>query len=250
MANTLKTKHIAPIIGFGFLAVASLAQAGTVGNPTATLPQGSIRVGADLEFNERDFSYENVSLDSVEYNRYQARASYGFSDTVEVFAKSGVGSMASDGDDFDEGLTIGGGVKATLMDMGELKIGAVAQALYQYNEYTEGYYNRYYRNVSANYDISTLELEIGVGASYELNNMFTPYGGVIYSNAEIEIEGTANYSSYTYRYLRSQKYTLESEDNFGIFVGTDIKINHKLDIGVELRLVHESSLSVLANFTL
>ncbi|MDH3349688.1 MAG: hypothetical protein OEM02_16500 [Desulfobulbaceae bacterium] len=256
MAKKLTKSQIVSILGLGFLVGATSAQASTVGNPTATTPSGAFQIGLDIESHERDYTDDDNFTSTAESNRYQARAAFGITSNIELFVKGGMASLTSDDmdQDLDDGAVFGGGIKATVLDSGKLKVGVVAQVLSQTNEYSEttsGYYAGYYANVDYTVEVSLLETELALGASYQAGDRFTPYAGIMYSNVDVDLDETMNVTVPGYGSTsNSGSASAESADNFGVFVGTDIHITDAFGISIEGRFVHESSFSALANFTL
>lgn len=254
----------------------SVAMAGTIGNPTATVEQGSFRVGAEIDLTERDIEDDDGGESvEAESNRYIVRGTYGISDQINVYAKLGMADCTLDDLDFegDNEVTYGGGLKATIYDEDELKIGVVVQLAYfssedSYEEdtYEEDSYDYYYYHdsyscsYSEDIELTWWEYEIAVGASYEGLENFVPYGGIFYS--KIDGEAKSKYKSkYNYEWedyygtysdsgsdSGSETSDFEESDSIGIFVGADYAVSEQFNLGAEARLINETSFSFLASY--
>jgi len=228
----------------------SVAMAGTIGNPTATVEQGSFRVGAEIDLMERDIeSDDGGEAVEAESNRYIVRGTYGISDQINVYAKLGMADCTVDEFDGDNQFTYGGGLKATIYDAGEVKIGLVAQLSHVSSEDSyeeEGYYGYSY---SEDVELTWWEYEIAVGASYGGLGNFVPYGGIFYSRIDGEAEVAYEWVNYYYgTYSGSETSDFEESDSIGIFVGADYAVSEQFNLGAEARLINESSLSFWASY--
>lgn len=234
----------------------SVAMAGTIGNPTATVEQGSFRVGAEIDLTERD-TEDDDGGESVEAesNRYIVRGTYGISDQINVYAKLGMADCTVDEFEGDNEFTYGGGLKATIYDEGEVKIGVVAQISHfssedSYEEEEADYYYTY--SYSEDIELTWWEYEIAVGASYEGLENFVPYGGIFYSKIDGEAKSKYNYEREDYYGTHSDSGSetsdFEESDSIGIFVGADYAVSEQFNLGAEARLIAESSFSFWASY--
>ena len=238
----------------------SVAMAGTIGNPTATVEQGSFRVGAEIDLTERDIEVDDggESLEA-ESNRYIVRGTYGISDQINVYAKLGMADCTVDEFEFDgdNEFTYGGGLKATIYDAGEVKIGLVAQLSHFSSEDTiwekEGGYGGVSWEERGERELTSWEDEIAVGASYGGLGNFVPYGGIFYSRidgeADYEQSGERyHYGSEVHSYSYPETSDFEESDSIGIFVGADYAVSEQFNLGAEARLINESSFSFWASY--
>ena len=196
-----------------FASVSPVAIAGTVGNPTATVAKGSFLVGAEIDFWERDM--ENGGTFDVEGTKILVKGTGGISDNIDVFAKIGMAEVEDSG--FD--LAIGVGGKVNVYERGKIKAGVVAQILYWSGE-------------DSGQDIDITEFDLAFGVSYDVTKEFDCYGGLMLAM----VEGDQNGNDF------------DQDDLIGIFLGGEFDITPEAKAGVELRLISETSFTLMASF--
>ena len=196
-----------------FVSVSPVAIAGTVGNPTATVAKGSFLVGAEIDFWERDM--ENGGTFEVDGTKILVKGTGGISDNIDVFAKIGIAEV----EDSDMGLAIGVGGKVNVYERGKVKAGVVAQILYWSGE-------------DSGVDIDITEFDLAFGGSYDVTKEFDCYGGLMLAIAEGDADGN----------------DFNEDDPIGIFLGGEFDITPEAKAGVELRLISETSFTLMANF--
>ncbi len=201
-----------------FISVSPVAKAGTVGNPTATVAQGSFLVGAEIDFWERDMEFPGGVVE-VEGTKILAKGTYGISDKVDVFGKIGVADAEYNGFDSGKDIAFGFGGKVNVYEKGQIKAGVVAQILLWSVE-------------DAGTEIDATEFDLAFGGRYEVNREFDCYGGLMFAMVEGDIGGT----------------DFDEDDPIGIFLGGEYDITPQAKSGVELRLMTETSFSFMANF--
>jgi hypothetical protein len=196
-----------------FVSVSPVAIAGTVGNPTATVAKGSFLVGAEIDFWKRDM--KNGGTFDVEGTKILVKGTGGISDNIDVFAKIGMAEV----EDSDMGLAIGVGGKVNVYKRGKVKAGIVAQILYWSGE-------------DSGVDIDITEFDLAFGGSYDVTKEFDCYGGLMLAM----VQGDANGNDFN------------EDDPIGIFLGGEFDITPAVKAGVELRLISETSFTLMAGF--
>ena len=229
------------------LCLFSVATAGTIGNPTARVEQGVFQVGGEIDFGERDIDVDNSKDLEVESNRYIVTGAYGVSDQINVYAKLGMADASIDehGIDFDGDMqiTYGGGLRATVHEIDDVKIGVAAQISYFSSEDTEEL-QYYYYTYSTDIEVTWWEYEIAAGASYEGIESFVPYGGILFSKTDGEVKATQTSAVYS----KSEKVDFDEADLVGIFLGADYNVTPEFKVGLEARLMNQTSFSLMANY--
>ncbi len=195
------------------VSVSPVAMAGTVGNPTATVAQGSFLVGAEFDFWDRDF--ENGGVVSVEGTKILVKGTYGISDKIDVFGKIGMAEVEDSG--FDPAFGFGG--KVNVYEKGQIKAGVVAQFLFWSGE-------------DSGVDIDIIEFDLAFGGLYEVTKEFDCYGGLMLAMVEGDADGA----------------DFNADDPIGIFIGGEYDITPEAKAGVELRLISETSFAFMASF--
>jgi hypothetical protein len=195
------------------VSVSPVAIAGTVGNPTATVAKGSFLVGVEIDFWERDM--ENGGTFEVDGTKILVKGTGGVSDNIDVFGKIGIAEV----EDSDMGLAIGVGGKVNVYERGKVKAGVVAQILYWSGE-------------DSGVDVDITEFDLAFGVSYDVTKEFDCYGGLMLAIAEGDADGN----------------DFDQDDPIGIFLGGEFDITPKAKDGVELRLISETSFTLMANF--
>ena len=196
-----------------FVSVSPVAMAGTVGNPTVTAAKGSLLVGAEIDFWDRDF--ENGSVVDVEGTKILVKGTYGISNKMDVFGKIGLAEVEDSG--FEPAIGFGG--KVNVYQRGQIKAGIVAQILFWSGE-------------DSGVDTDIIEFDLAFGGLYQVTKEFDCYGGLMLAMAEGDNDG-ADFSA---------------EDPIGIFLGGEYEITPTAKAGVELRLISETSFTFMATF--
>jgi hypothetical protein len=196
-----------------FASVSPVAIAGTVGNPTASVAKGSFLVGAEIDFWERDM--ENGGTFDVDGTKILVKGTGGISDNIDVFAKIGMAEVEDSG--FDP--AIGVGVKVNVYERGKVKAGVVAQVLYWSGE-------------DSGRDIDITEFDLAFGGSYDVTKEFDCYGGLMLAIVDGDVDGD----------------DFDEDDPIGIFLGGEFDITPEAKAGVELRLISETSFTLMAGF--
>ncbi len=202
-----------------FVSVSPVAMAGTVGNPTATVAQGSFLVGAEIDFWERDIDFDAGGVVEVEGTKILVKGTYGISDKIDVFGKIGMADAEYNGFDSDMEIAFGFGGKVNVYDQGQIKAGVVAQFLFWSGDDT-------------GVDTDITEFDLAFGGRYEVTREFDCYGGLMLAMVQGDADGA----------------DFDEDDPIGIFLGGEYDITPQARAGVELRLMSETSLTLMANF--
>jgi len=160
-----------------------------------------------------------------------AKGELGVTKRIDFLYRVGFGRFESGGEDSDAGPAFGFGTKVTwgTIDNINLKIGSVFQML-QIRADVDGGGRQSFRE----YDFA-LGAFVNTDGSRSAGNraVVTTYGGFVFSGLEIDGSGAAS---------------LHEDDSVGVFVGLLMDIKGKTELGVELRLVEQTALSINASF--
>jgi hypothetical protein len=214
------------VFTFGFC---SAAMSDTIGNPTATVGDRMSAVDVSVDFTNRDIDVEGGGDDDVDSNRILVKGTYGI-EPINIYAKLGVANVEVDDADGDYGLAFGFGIKATVHETPNAKVGIGLQYLSFESEDTVN-------GVDYEADVSS-EIDIFAGVSYlGLQNNITPYGGLVISmiDGDLEVEGWGSAD-------------FEEDDTLGIFAGIDFDASDQFKAGVELRLINETSITLKVSY--
>jgi hypothetical protein len=212
-----------------FVSVSPVAMAGTVGSPTATVEQGSFQVGAEIDLWERDMEVETGDEGEVEGKKILVDGTYGISDKIDVFSKIGMADAKIDDIDFESDMDIAYGIgdKVNVYEKGQIKADVDAQIpLCSGDDDTA---------VGPNVEIDATEFDPAIGGSYEVSEAFNCYGGLMY---DMVIEEMSNGGSVD----------VDESDPIGIFLGGEYTITPQVKAGLELRLMSETSFTLMGSF--
>ena len=212
-----------------FVSVSPVAMAGTVGSPTATVEQGSFQVGAEIDLWEGDIEVETGDEGEVEGKKILVKGTYGISDKIDVFSKIGMADAKIDDIDFEYDMVIAYGIgdKVNVYEKGQIKADVDAQIpLCSGDDDTA---------VGPNVEIDATEFDPAIGGSYEVSEAFNCYGGLMY---DMVIEEMSNGGSVD----------VDESDPIGIFLGGEYTITPQVKAGLELRLMSETSFTLMGSF--
>lgn len=224
------TKIINVVLTIVFtLGFCSAAMSDTIGNPTATVEDRMSALDFSVDFTNRDMEVEHLGDDDVDSNRILLKGTYGI-EPINIYAKLGVANLEYEDFDGDYGLAFGFGIKATVHETPNTKVGIGLQYLtFESEDTVDG------ADVEA--DVSS-EIDIFAGVSYlGLQNNITPYGGLVISmiDGEIDYEGSGSAD-------------FEEDDTLGIFAGIDFDASDQFKAGLELRLMNETSFTLKVSY--
>lgn len=243
-----------------FLTGSSALALDPMGSPTADLEHGQFKAGIEFSYSEMDLELNegiwiefldgaffdegyatSFTLKDFKTNRAYANFGYGVADICEVFLRvGGAGgkfgdSIWEDGERFDSnsGFSIGGGIKATFFDEGNLKLGGLFQI--GWSEYS-GLLDSGYWAAPDYVEVELAEVQIAAGATYSFSDRARIYAGPflhfaggdlddVYS--EVDVGGGQLTSYYSWN--------IEEDSIVGIFIGAQLDITENCSFNVELQ---------------
>lgn len=209
------------------LALVFQVQAGTIGDPTETLGPGRFSLGVELDFTERDLEVEGTTgVREFESRRYMAKGAIGLLDGLDLFLKVGLADAGNGGFNGDLGLGGGGGIRLNLFPRDVVTLGLLLQFLTFTSENSE--------------EVEWREWDLAFGASYRGIKGFTPYGGLLISMVDGDLEERVGGQLF--------RRDLEEDETVGAFLGMSISLRDRIDIGLEARFFHESSISAFVSY--
>ena len=205
---------------------------------------------------------DKLTFEAVEMHKAYLTIGYGIQDNWEAFLRIGgaraeaqkptraiYAEMEDNGDyydvdiyedgpchDFDSGFAVGLGTKATLYEEGALKIGVLGQASWTEMDIRvkyQGVIDDDYWGIDGLWavpvegDLELWEIQIAVGATYELSPKFTVYGGPFFYMVDGDydfkgegiLEGTVSGDIGV-----KGSYDVEEDSSFGGYVGAQIEV--------------------------
>ena len=228
------------------------------GKPGANLEKGQWSLGLEYSYMEaeRDLSVPKALIvapglgdeTQIQLNQLMVRVGHGLTDKVEAFIKMG-GTSTDVTDvfmdptftlnDHMEGnldFTIAGGLKCTLLEEGDFRLGAIGQ--FEYRTLDDRHQGEDLRQVPLNQYIEgdVFKFEGALLASYEMGKI-TPYGGICMSISDADMTFHAyDPGLFTWYYLDIDA---DQEDWFGMVVGVNCEVMENVRVGVELTCVSE-----------
>ena len=234
------------------------------GNPSSPMmPEQSIffthswfSLKAGYEFDnvfDRKLKMESHHLHAKD-NKYTSRGQFGvltmvLCDRVEFY--SGLGSLQStltqkvDEEriyyDLDRHFAWSIGGRALFAYWGDLQFGLTASYLHFFPDlHSISVIRKIFPKDDA--ELHYHEWQVGAGFSYHIWWLF-PYAGVVYSNAQAHFMHLKSLQSF----FPKNKFTLESEKNYGIIVGLGLAPEIGFAVNVEGRFIDETALTVSAD---
>ncbi|MFH1848029.1 MAG: hypothetical protein ABH825_02280 [Candidatus Omnitrophota bacterium] len=256
--------------------ITSPVLAGTVGNPISTdEPQGegifslkqdknsSIRGGLDFEFllNRNLAANASTNLELTSGRSYMARISYSLFDRIEPYFKLGIAQYdvkwTESGRDIeiesDEQYAWALGLKTLILNLESPKMKLIADGFYRMAalEPSEGRVDGSLVSVDSAKSVFTItewqialalatEIDIGGGPRGEFLGVskMMPYIGAKYSDIGGRIRATISDAVYYNPGI------IESDNNYGCFVGCDFIGPNSVVLNVEGRFVDENAITV------
>ncbi len=243
-----------------FFAVSDALALDPMGPPAAGLEQGQFKAGIEFSHSEMDFELNegtwvefldgaffdegdatSFTLKNFKTNRTYANFGYGVADICEVFLRVG-GTNAKFGDsiwedqesfDSSSGFAIGGGIKATFFDEGNLKLGGLLQI--GWSEYS-GLLDAGHWAAPDFVEVELAEVQIALGAQYALSDRASIYAGPFlhFIGGDIDdvfSEVDAGGGQLTSHY----SWNIEEDSIVGIFIGAQLEITENCSFNVELQ---------------
>ena len=121
-------------------------------------------------------------------------------------------------------IAYGIGGKVNVYEKGKYKVGVVAQILLWSGD-----------DDDLNAEIDATEFDLAIGDSYEVSEAFNLYGGLMYAKVSGEISNGGSFD-------------VDESDSIGIFLGGEYTITPHAKSGLELRLMSETSFTLMASF--
>lgn len=205
------------ILSVVFVCQAAMGWAGTIGDPVPRMSAGRWMVTAELDNWDKDMDHD-VDLEST---RFLAKFTYGVSGNVNIFGRIGLAEFELGDSDSDYDPAWGAGISAKIYDDNAIEVGLVGQ-FFQFSGDFSGD------------DFDVTEIDIACGVHHQFNHELSGYGGMAISMVEIDFDHG----------------DLDEDDPFFFFGGIEFALNPGTDLGVEVRIFGESSITFLANFAL
>ncbi len=226
---TRKTLFIVLFIALQLSQVTSI-HAAPIGVPGATVGVDQSAVGVELDFLiDRDL--DSAGQDAEGMTLY-AKGEIGVTKRIDFLARLGFGRFEAGGSDSDAGPAFGFGTKVTwaAIPKAGIKIGSVAQMTQIRAD--KGNIRQSLRS----YDLALgLYADSGqLAASQGKGLVLTTYGGLAFSSVDIEGTGTGG------------GFAGKEDNSYGLFVGLLAKMNQRSNVGIELRLVDQTALSLFS----
>ena len=219
----MKDKRTVPWISALFIFFPSLAFAGNIGNPGASLGRGMGVAGPEFSGVYREIRDNDGVRYDTESWRLFVKGAYGITDWLEGFGRLGGATLKIQGTSFDSGPAVSGGagLKFTLLDIPghPLKYGVGGQFLYFETEDQDA-------------TAKWLEYDLWFGVAYREGKKITPYGGVAYSRVDGKLDHFP---------AKPALNEFKSPNPVGIFFGVDWNLHPKVNLGIEARLFGENS---------
>jgi len=232
-----------------------------MGPPTAELKKGQISLGADYSYTRMDIGLDNGMVTSTFYvnnvpgpptslpvnsftlkrlkmHKLYANIGYGITDNWEIFIRLGgmntefsgnffPGSLNSQSRNYngDTGFAIGFGTKVTFYEKDKLKLGALFQMSWASSHATAS--GADWRETV---DIDIIEMQIALGATYQLTEKIAIYGGPFWHFISFNGSDLNGYRSYDSnpsqdeRWTSRSSYDLDDISNFGGYIGARYEV--------------------------
>jgi len=212
-----------------------------MGAPTAGLLKGQNSIGLDYTYSESSLKFNHgrspgggpsFTMNRLKTNIITAKFSRGLTDNWEIFGRIGGGSARGDDNvmgsvtfNNNHGYGLGLGTKATFLDQGALKWGALFQILWGK---TDGEARLASGAGQWNTDIEFTEIQIATGPNYRVNEKVSVYGGPFFHifdgrlSAKRKTAGTGKIS-----------YDIDEGSVFGGYIGTAIDVAKNIVFNVE-----------------
>jgi hypothetical protein len=237
-----------------------------MGPPAAGLEQGQAKAGVDYSYSEMDVELSDgtwveyldgaffdsgdavsFTLKNVEMNRGYANLGYGVADNFEAFVRVG-GTNAKFGDsiweddeafDSDTDFAIGGGIKATFLEAGGLKLGGLLQA--NWSEF-DGKLTAEHWAASDFVEIDIAEVQIAAGASYTWAERVSIYGGPFLHFISGDLQDTFSEVDAGSGGLLTSEYSWDIEEKWvlGAYIGVQLELSENGAFNIEAQHTAEA----------
>jgi hypothetical protein len=231
-----------------------------MGPPASGVKQGQFHIGADYSYSQMDLELDagrwveyldgvfsdagdavSFTLKDFETARLYANLGYGIADNWDVFVRLG-GTDAQFGDSiwqdqerFDSGaqMAIGGGVKATFYEEGNLRLGALLQA--SWAEF-DGELLAPHWAAADSVEMDVTEIQIAVGATCRLTDQVSIYGGPFFHLVDGELDDQL--SEWTEDGLLTSHYSwsVQEDSTLGAYIGAQVELAENCSVNIECQL--------------
>lgn len=220
-----------------------------IGPPTAELSKGQLELGLDYSYSKfgldfdfssgsgfmPDFSREKMKMDTM-----TGRLGYGFSETVEGFARLGSARIRNSeyGQRLDvDGTNYGFGAKVTFLEYYLVRWGIQAQVNLVD---TEGEWSGW--GWTGDADVKFMQILVTGGPNYDLTDTVSMYGGpLLYLlNGEKEYTETSPTPGW------SEKYDIENMSNFGGYIGLQMDLPADTELSLEYQITSDDGIFALS----
>jgi hypothetical protein len=233
-----------------------------MGPPASGLRQGQFHVGADYSYSEMDLELDagrwveyldgvfndagdalSFTLKDFETARLYASFGYGIADNWDVFVRLG-GTDAQFGDSiwqdqerFDSGaqMAIGGGVKATFYEEGNLRLGALLQA--SWAEF-DGELLAPHWAAADSVEMDITEIQIAVGATCRLTDQVSIYGGPFFHFVDGDLDDVYSEIDEATGGLLTSHYSwsVQEDSILGAYIGAQVDLADNCSVNIECQL--------------
>jgi len=243
------------------------ALAASMGPPVAGLEAGKWSVGLDYAYTDMTVSEKGVYTESAdifvpppddarkttpyemkddfESNMLFVNFGYGISDKLEVFLRLGFSDIdfpTTDGDwDAGSDFAYGLGAKATFYEVGDLKLGGLAQMTWASADgdvsvvktSMAGIPYLGTRTLEGTGEFEWDEIKLAVGPSYKLTEGVSIYGGPFYHLISGDYDLDATRTALDGVSLIEESGDFEEESDFGFYIGGQIDFSENLPFYIE-----------------
>jgi hypothetical protein len=231
-----------------------------MGPPASGVKQGQFHIGADYSYSQMDLELKDglwieyldglfndagaatsFTLKDFQSSRIYANLGYGIADNWDVFLRLG-GTDAQFGDsiwqdqeEFDSGaqMAIGGGVKATFYEEGNLRLGALLQA--SWAEF-DGDLKAPHWTAADSVEMDITQIQIAVGATCRLTDQLSIYGGPFLHFVDGDLDDQL--SEWTDEGLLTSQYSwsVQEDSILGAYIGAQVDLAENCSLNIECQL--------------
>ena len=180
----------------------------------------------------------SFTLKDFQSSRIYANLGYGITDNLDVFVRLG-GTDAQFGDsiwqdheEFDSGaqMAIGGGVRVTFYEEGNLKLGALLQA--GWAEY-DGQLKAPHWTSGDSVEMDITEIQVAVGATCRLTDQLSIYGGPFFHFVDGDLDD--RFSEWIDEGLLTSHYSwsVQEDSILGAYIGAQVDLADNCCVNVE-----------------
>ena len=203
-----------------------------MGPPKAMLDQNQSGLRGEYVYGKMNIDAGGDVVEGIQINKIYVNLGHGIANNLEVFARFGVANAEVDETyplgaetysvgESDFGVSIGGGTRATLIAGDKLSFGVLAQISWaQIDDFDTDTTAALGPGSSIEFDMQLIELQIALGATWDMSEWVSIYGGpflhIINGDIDAEIRaggGTASLEA-----------DLDDDGVFGGYVGASVHL--------------------------